>query len=92
MHNSGKQYGADFMLSGDAPVNANSRSVMSAALYHDKWQDEVGKFYKNITVQLLRENSYKISGTNQVDVVRDVGNLAQAHFAAEVSRYFGDLT
>ena len=86
MHNSGKEYGADFMLSGDAPVNANSRTVMHDALYREKWQDEVKKFYKDITLQLLREKSYRISGTNQVDIVRDVGNLAQVHFSAEVSR------
>lgn len=87
MHNSGKEFGADFMLSGDMPVNANSRRVMGAALYHDKWEVEVKSFYENITLQLLREKSYKVSGTNQVDIIRDVGNLAQVHFSAEVSRY-----
>lgn len=85
MHNNGKEFGADFMLSGDAPVNADSRRVMGAALYRDKWEDEVKRFYENITLQLLRKNSYKVSGTNQVDIVRDVGNFAQVHFAAEVS-------
>ena len=86
MHNSGKEFGADFMLSGDTAVNAQSRCVMGAALYWDKWHHEVEKFYKNSTLNLLRENSYKISGTNQVDIVRDVGNLAHVHFAAEVSQ------
>lgn len=85
MHNSGKEFGADFMLSGDAPANTNSRNIMGSALYRDKWEDEVKSFYENITLQLLREKSYKISGTNQVDIVRDVGNFAQIHFAAEVS-------
>ena len=87
MHNSGKGFGADFMLSGDAPVNAQSRHMMGAALYRDKWEHEVETFYKDITLQLLRDKSYKVSGKNQVDIVRDVGNLAQVHFAAEVSRY-----
>ena len=86
MHNSQKEFGADFMLSGDAPINANSRRVMDAALYRDEWQHEVKTFYKNITLQLLREKSFKVSEANQVDIVRDVGNLAQVHFAAEVSR------
>lgn len=86
MHNSGKEFGADFMLSGDTSVNAQSRCVMGAALYWDKWNHEVEKFYKNITLNLLHDNSYKISGTNQVDIVRDVGNLAHVHFAAEVSQ------
>ena len=86
MHNSGKEFGADFMLSGDTSVNAQSRCVMDAALYWDKWHHEVEKFYKNITLKLLRDNSYKVSGTNRVDIVRDVGNLAHVHFAAEVSQ------
>ena len=86
MHNSGKEFGADFMLSGDTSVNAQSRCVMGAALYWDKWHHEVENFYKNITLNLLREKSYKIGGTNQVDIVRDVGNLAHVHFAAEVSQ------
>lgn len=87
MHNSGKEFGADFMLSGDAPVNAKSRRVMDTALYHNKWEDEVKLFYEKITLQLLREKSSKVSGTNQVDIIRDVGNLAQVHFSAEVSQY-----
>ena len=87
MHNSGRELGADFMLSGDEPVNVNSCELMYDALYCEKWQDKVKEFYKNITLQLLREKSYKVSGTNQVDIVRDVGNLAQVHFSAEVSPY-----
>ena len=86
MHNSGKEFGADFMLSGDTSVNAQSRCVMGAALYWDKWHHEVEKFYKNITLNLLRDNSYTVSGKKRVDIVRDVGNLAHVHFAAEVSQ------
>lgn len=84
MHNSGWGYGADFMLSGDAPPNATSRAIMGPALYRQDWENSVKAFYENITVSLLRDKSYKIGKANQVDVVRDVGNLAQAHFAAEV--------
>ena len=86
MHNSGKEFGADFMLSGDTSVNAQSRCVMGAALYWDKWHHEVERFYKNITLNLLRDNSYTVSGKKRVDIVRDVGNLAHVHFAAEVSQ------
>ena len=88
MHNSGKEFGADFMLSGDTSVNTQSRCIMKAALYREKWHHEVENFYKTITLQLLREKSYKISGSNQVDIVRDVGNLAHVHFAAEVSHAY----
>ena len=84
MHNSRKEYGTDFMLSGDCPQNWNSRELMQPALYKSDWETEVKVFYENITLQLLRKHSYKISGTNQVDIVRDVANLAQAHFSAEV--------
>jgi linoleate 8R-lipoxygenase/9,12-octadecadienoate 8-hydroperoxide 8R-isomerase len=84
MGHGGKEYGYDFMLSGDRPANANSRCIMGRALYKDAWKDEVEAFYRNITLQLLRSKSYQIAGINQVDIVRDVGNLAQAHFAAEV--------
>ena len=91
MHNSGREFGADFMLSGDADANTNSRKVVGAALYRDKWENEVKSFYENITLQLLRDKSYKVSGANQVDIVRDVGNLAQVHFAAEVGSYVAML-
>ena len=84
MHNEGKAFGCDFMLSGDDPVHANSRKVMEKAIYRDKWHNEIKTFYENITLELLHKNSYKLAGSNQVDIVRDVGNLAQAHFAAEV--------
>ena len=84
MHREGKQYGADFMLSGDREVNAQSRKVMSKALYRDNWENETKRFYETITLELLHRHSYKLAGVSQVDIVRDVGNLAQTHFAAEV--------
>lgn len=77
-------YGTDFMLSGDDPVGARSREMMGKALYRDKWHQEVKMFYEDITLQLLRQKSYKIAGVNQVDIVRDVGNLAQVHFSSNV--------
>lgn len=84
MHNDGKQYGADFMLSGDRDINLKSRELMGQALYRNRWDQEVRAFYEKITIQLLHEKSYKLAGVNQVDIVRDVGNLANVHFAAEV--------
>lgn len=83
MHNSGKQYGADFMLSGDFGINAKSRQLMNAALYRNTWDKEVRSFYERMTLQLLHEKSYKLGSVNQVDIVRDVGNLVNVHFAAE---------
>lgn len=84
MQNDGKQFGADFMLSGDGAVNAQSRDMMSKALYRDEWYNEVRNFYEKTTLDLLHDHSYQIAGVNQVDIVRDVGNLMQARFAAEV--------
>lgn len=84
MRNNGKMYGHDFMLAGDQTANANSREIMHKALFREGWYKEVRDFYEKITLQLLREKSYKLAGVNQVDIVRDVINLAQAHFSAEV--------
>lgn len=84
MNNNGKQYGADFMLSGDFAINAKSRQLMNTALYAHAWDREVKSFYERMTLQLLHEKSYKLGGINQVDIVRDVGNLVNVHFAAEV--------
>lgn len=87
MHNDGKAYGSDFMLAGDDPPNAKSRGLMHKALYHDKWNEEIKKFYEEITLKLLHQKSYKLAGVNQVDIVRDVGNLAQVHFSADVFNF-----
>ncbi|KAA6414639.1 MAG: fatty acid oxygenase [Lasallia pustulata] len=87
MHNDGKEYGSDFMLAGDDPPNAKSRGLMDKALYRDKWHDEIQKFYEEITLKLLHQNSYKLAGVNQVDIVRDIGNLAQVHFSAGVFNF-----
>ncbi|KAJ5160844.1 Psi-producing oxygenase A [Penicillium canariense] len=80
----GQSYGRDFMLSGDRPPNVQSRKMIGNALYRDKWREEVRSFYQEITLQLLQRNSYKIAGMNQVDIVRDVSNLAQIHFCAHI--------
>lgn len=87
MHNDGKEYGSDFMLAGDGPPNAKSRGLMDKALYREKWSEEIKKFYEEITLQLLHQKSYKLAGVNQVDIVRDIGNLAQIHFAADVFNF-----
>ncbi|KAJ5585548.1 Psi-producing oxygenase A [Penicillium hispanicum] len=84
LHRDGHLYGRDFMLSGDGPPNEASRRMIGNALYRDKWESEVRKFYEEITLQLLQRNSYKVGGVNQVDIVLDVANLAQVHFCANI--------
>jgi linoleate 8R-lipoxygenase / 9,12-octadecadienoate 8-hydroperoxide 8R-isomerase len=80
----GKVYGTDYMVSGDGPRNADSRSLMAPALYGAGWEPEVKKFYEHITLKLLHRSAYTIAGHNQVDIVRDVSNPAQVHFASNV--------
>lgn len=84
MQNDDHPYGKDFMLSGDKSPNADSRKMMGSALYREQWESEVKKFYEKITVGLLHRYSYQIAGVNQVDIVRDIANLAQIHFCANV--------
>jgi linoleate 8R-lipoxygenase / 9,12-octadecadienoate 8-hydroperoxide 8R-isomerase len=79
-----KSYGADYMVLGDGPTNASSGSLMEPAVYRTHWEQEVKRFYERITMKLLHRNAYTIAGQNQVDIVRDVSNLAQVHFASTV--------
>ncbi|KAI9759515.1 MAG: hypothetical protein M4579_002274 [Chaenotheca gracillima] len=76
--------GLDFMLSGDTKFHNQQRQIMGKALYSDKWHQQIKDFYEYITLKLLKQKSYKIDGTNQVDITRDVGNIAHIHFAANI--------
>ncbi|KAJ5102586.1 Psi-producing oxygenase A [Penicillium argentinense] len=84
LHRDAHPYGRDFMLSGDRPPNAASRKMIGHALYRDEWESQVQSFYEEITLKLLGKHSYKIAGVNQVDIARDVSNLAQINFCAHV--------
>lgn len=85
----------NFMLSGDEAPNKRSRAVMEKAMYmgsssrgipngNEAWLHEVRSYYEDITKKLLRQKTYKIDKFNQVDMIRDVGNLAHVHFATEM--------
>ena len=74
----------DFMLSGDTAFHYQQKKTMAKALYHGGWEKEIKAFYEQVTLQLLHESSYKIAGTNQVDITRDVGNIAHIHFATSM--------
>lgn len=76
--------GRRFMLSGDTPLHAQQRKCMGALLYNDTWQNAIKSFYSTIAEKLLNEKSYVLAGKRQVDVVRDVGNLAHTHFVARM--------
>ncbi|KAL7269861.1 hypothetical protein RUND412_007453 [Rhizina undulata] len=77
---------APFMLSGDKPLNAEQKKFVGERFYHEgiNWQKEIRDFYEEITAKLLRKKSYKLGNTYQVDAVRDVGNIAQTIFAANI--------
>ncbi|KPI39561.1 Linoleate 10R-lipoxygenase [Cyphellophora attinorum] len=57
---------------------------MDMQLHRDKWQIHVKHFYEYITTRLLHEKTVRIAGINQVDITRDIGNLAHVHFAANM--------
>jgi len=77
-------YAKEFMLAGDTPTNTASREMMSKALYVQDWEKDVRSFYTSKTRELLAEKSAHIADFNQVDMIRDVGNLAHIHFCAEL--------
>ncbi|KAF2497886.1 hypothetical protein BU16DRAFT_548887 [Lophium mytilinum] len=74
----------DFMLAGDGPKNAESRKMMKDALYTKDWNAEVKAYYETTTKKLLKEKSAKIADFTQVDIIRDIGNLAHLHFCSEL--------
>lgn len=77
--------GGRFMLSGDTELHAQQRKCMGRLLYNDTWRNAVKSFYATTAEKLIERKSYKLAGKTQVDVVRDVGNVAHTHF---VSRMF----
>ncbi|GAB1202587.1 hypothetical protein APSETT445_001206 [Aspergillus pseudonomiae] len=77
----------DYMLSGDSSANAKQRVFVKDCLYKPTdGLEEVRKFYEDVTMDLLRQHSRKLGSTYQLDIVRDIGNLAHTKFTAE---FFG---
>ncbi|KAL8737471.1 MAG: hypothetical protein Q9181_001659, partial [Wetmoreana brouardii] len=76
--------GLDFMLSGDTKFHAQQKQTMGKALFRENWHQHIKDFYEQITLKLLHQKSFKLAGTNMVDITRDVGNIAHIHFAANV--------
>ncbi len=76
--------GRKFCLGGDTVLHRKQRELMHGLLYREKWHEHIKNFYEYITLRLLHEKSCTIAGINQVDLTRDVGNLAHVHFAANV--------
>ena len=67
---------------GQVPLPEQQRKILRELVNQDKWHTLVKQSYENITLQLLHENSVKIAGVNQVDITRDIGNLAPDEFTS----------
>ncbi|KAN0083249.1 hem peroxidase [Elaphomyces granulatus] len=74
-----------YVFGKDGPSSGSKQQEdMSKVLPGDQWRRHVKEFYEEITLGLLHEKSCKIAGINQVDITRDVGNLAHVHFVSNV--------
>ncbi|KAG5978462.1 hypothetical protein E4U55_006209 [Claviceps digitariae] len=86
--------GSKPFLGADDHADANERHSLQTLLHQqqqqqqhhqdDAWKSAVKSFYASISERLLQEKSVKIAGKSQVDIVRDVGNLAHTHFVARL--------
>ncbi|KAF1951021.1 hypothetical protein CC80DRAFT_575965 [Byssothecium circinans] len=68
----------------DAPQATTTTSALHNALYVENWHHQVRTFYTRKTRHLLKQKSCKIADFHQIDIIRDVGNLAPVHFASEL--------
>ncbi|KAL2422066.1 Linoleate 10R-lipoxygenase [Exophiala dermatitidis] len=76
--------GEKFCLGGDSTFHRRQRETMHQLIYRDQWHEHVKRFYSDITLRLLHEKSCRVADINQVDLTRDVGNLAHVHFASNM--------
>jgi prostaglandin-endoperoxide synthase 1/linoleate 10R-lipoxygenase len=72
--------------SSDSAYHVGKRDCMHDQLFRGDWTSHLKSFYSQTTDRLIEEKSYKLVGTNFIDIVRDVGHAAPVHFAA---RTFG---
>ncbi|KAL8994261.1 MAG: hypothetical protein Q9169_005714 [Polycauliona sp. 2 TL-2023] len=78
--------GLDFMQSGDSKFHSQQNKTMAKALYQDNAHVDIKDFFEETTLKLLHQKSYRLKNLdmNICDITRDVGNLAQVHFAANM--------
>ncbi|KAI3322602.1 linoleate diol synthase [Xylariaceae sp. AK1471] len=72
--------------SSDSAFHVGKQDCMHDQLFRGDWISHLKNFYSQTTDRLIKEKSYKLVGTNFIDIVRDVGQAAPVHFAA---RTFG---
>ena len=63
----------DYMLSGDGPQEAAQKKEVWSEVYCPvRWDEEVGKFYEDLTTQLVDISSEKLHGDLfQLDAIRE---------------------
>lgn len=72
--------------SSDSAFHISKENCVHDQLYRGEWTRHLKTFYSQTTDKLIQEKSYKMIGTNFLDVVRNVAHIAPVHFAA---RTFG---
>ncbi|KAE8373908.1 heme peroxidase [Aspergillus bertholletiae] len=72
--------------SGNTPLTSakGGDDFWSKSLNNDEWRSSIREFYQDITSKLLQEKSGNLAGIKQVDITRDIGNLAPVHFASKL--------
>ncbi|OAX78623.1 hypothetical protein ACJ72_07067 [Emergomyces africanus] len=71
-------------LLGSKSFNESQAKSLDEIFTQDSWRENVKKFYNDISQKLLKQNSVKIAGINQIDITRDLGNLAHVYFVANI--------
>ncbi|KAK8086379.1 heme peroxidase [Apiospora phragmitis] len=84
----GSQDGVKACLAGDGDFFANQRNNLGHCMYPKNWEVDVKRFYDKTVTELLARWSSPVGPrgqgtTRQVDIVRDIGTLANVHFAAQ---------
>ncbi|KAI0402197.1 linoleate diol synthase [Xylaria palmicola] len=70
----------------DFAFHVTKENCMHDQLYRGEWTTHLKTFYSQTTDRLIQEKSYKLIGTNFLDVIRHVGHVAPVQFGA---RTFG---
>lgn len=67
--------------------DGSARDLLTKTLASDgqaKWAKTVRSYFEEATLKMLRQKAYKLANLNQVDIVRDIGNLVPVHFVSEL--------
>ncbi|KAF9251277.1 hypothetical protein CBS147339_5695 [Penicillium roqueforti] len=69
-------------LFGKGELDTKQREAIGKAFNTEEFPKLVKTFYEDITERLISEKSGQLGKINQIDITRDVGNLAHVHFAS----------